>query len=49
MAREESKMDKFPGHPPEDYTGTIADWMVGLQKMGLWDGKEKDVRMIVYE
>lgn len=29
----------IPAIPPEDYTGTQADWMVGLQSMGLWDGE----------
>jgi len=28
----------FPGHPPEDYTGTVAEWVVKLQEYGLWDG-----------
>ena len=38
---EEKKVQKrnFPGHPPEDYKGSVAAWMVGLQEMGLWDGK----------
>jgi hypothetical protein len=29
----------LPAHPPEDYTGSIADWMVELQMRGLWDGQ----------
>lgn len=32
----------FPGHPPEDYTGSIADWMVELQSRGLWDGQDPE-------
>lgn len=30
---------KMPGHPPEDYTGSVSDWMVELRKRGLWNGK----------
>ena len=29
---------KMPGHPPEDYRGSVSDWMVALQERGLWDG-----------
>jgi hypothetical protein len=25
--------------PPEDYKGTVADWMVELQNRGIWDGQ----------
>lgn len=28
-----------PAIPPEGYAGTQADWMVGLQQRGLWDGQ----------
>lgn len=28
----------LPAYPPEDYKGSQADWMVGLQQRGLWDG-----------
>lgn len=31
--------DFMPGYPPEDYTGSQADWMVALQERGLWDGE----------
>lgn len=30
---------KVPAIPPEDYEGTVADWMVALQERGLWDGE----------
>lgn len=28
-------------HPilPDDYKGSVADWMVKLQERGLWDGE----------
>ncbi len=29
----------YPGHPPEDYTGTMADWTVALLEGGWWNGK----------
>lgn len=29
----------LPAHPPEDYTGSVADWMVELQTRGLWNGE----------
>lgn len=32
-------MDEIPAIPPNDYTGTQADWMTGLQSRGLWDGQ----------
>lgn len=25
--------------PPENYHGSVADWMVKLQERGLWDGE----------
>jgi len=28
-----------PAIPPQDYSGSQAGWMVGLQTRGLWDGK----------
>ena len=28
-----------PAIPPDDYKGTQADWMIGLQTKGLWDGE----------
>lgn len=31
--------ETLPAIPPEDYKGTQADWMVGLQQRGLWDGE----------
>lgn len=33
------KKDKLPAIPPEDYQGTISDWMVTLQNYGLWNGQ----------
>lgn len=30
--------NKIPAIPPEDYKGTIADWMISLEEEGLWDG-----------
>lgn len=32
------KGNKLPAIPPDDYKGTVADWMVQLQMRGLWDG-----------
>ncbi len=29
----------LPAIPPDDYEGTEADWMVGLQQRRLWSGK----------
>lgn len=29
----------LPAHPPEDYTGSVADWMIELQMRGWWDGE----------
>lgn len=29
----------YPAYPPEDYKGSQATWMVGLQERGLWDGE----------
>lgn len=29
----------IPAIPPEDYEGSQADWMIGLQTRGLWDGE----------
>lgn len=31
--------DMLPAIPPNDYKGSQADWMVGLQQRGLWDGE----------
>ena len=31
--------EKMPAIPPSDYKGSQADWMVGLQERGLWDGE----------
>lgn len=30
---------KVPAIPPSDYEGSQADWMIGLQQRGLWNGK----------
>ena len=30
--------DMIPAIPPEDYNGSIADWMIALQDRGRWDG-----------
>lgn len=27
-----------PAIPPEDYSGSIADWIVGLRELTGWDG-----------
>lgn len=29
----------LPAIPPEDYKGSIADWMIALQSRGLWNGQ----------
>lgn len=31
--------DKLPAIPPNDYRGTQAAWMLGLQERGLWNGE----------
>ena len=31
--------DQMPAIPPNDYTGTVADWLAELQTRGFWDGK----------
>lgn len=28
-----------PAIPPSDYKGSQADWMVGLQEQGFWNGQ----------
>lgn len=28
-----------PAIPPDDYKGSVADWMIGLQEIGAWDGQ----------
>ena len=33
---------KIPAIPPDDYKGSQADWMVGLQERGFWDGENPD-------
>lgn len=38
MAKRKRKR-KIPAIPPEDYKGSIADWMVQLQQRGLWNGE----------
>lgn len=45
MSKKIKKIDYekvMPGHPPEDYTGSQADWMIELQSRGLWDGENPD-------
>lgn len=29
----------FPGYPPDDYEGSVADWEFELNNRGFWDGK----------
>lgn len=31
--------DMLPAIPPEDYSGSQTDWLVGLQQMGRWNGE----------
>jgi len=33
----EEDMRTIPAIPPDDYSGTIADWTVALVERGLWD------------
>ena len=33
---------KLPAIPPEDYEGTLADWLTGLISRGLWDEKDPE-------
>lgn len=35
-----SENELIPAIPPEDYSGTIADWMVALVSRGLWDDSD---------
>lgn len=30
----------IPAIPPDDYEGTIADWMVALISRGIWDDSD---------
>lgn len=32
------KKHDYPAIPPNDYKGTVADWIVKLQERGWWDG-----------
>jgi hypothetical protein len=35
-----NKKDKMiPAFPPEDYKGSVGEWMAELQIRGLWDGE----------
>jgi hypothetical protein len=36
----EKAKDQIPAIPPNDYTGTVADWLTELQIRGFWDGKD---------
>lgn len=41
MKKKENKPKKdTPAIPPEDYSGSIADWHVALISRGLWNGYE---------
>lgn len=31
-----------PAIPPDDYQGSIADWMIALQTHGFWDGENPE-------
>lgn len=42
IEREMIAAGKFPAVPPNDYRGTQADWMIGLQERGWWDGKHPE-------
>jgi len=33
------KKEKVPAHPPEDYKGTQAGWLVSLNERGLENGQ----------
>jgi len=33
------KVEKIQAIPPDDYTGSQADWMIKLQERGLWNGE----------
>ena len=30
----------IPAIPPDDYKGSISDWMTALISRGLWDGED---------
>lgn len=38
-ARTLREENMLPGHPPEDYRGSIARWCVELMNRGLWNGE----------
>lgn len=40
MSRKRKRM--LPAIPPADYSGTLADWLVGLITRGLWDEKDPE-------
>jgi len=33
------KNKKIPAIPPEDYKGSVGDWMIALIERDLWDGQ----------
>lgn len=37
--RIKTRIKRVPAIPPEDYKGSVSDWMQKLQERGLWDGK----------
>ena len=39
MTNKPNSESKVPAIPPSDYDGSQADWMIGLQQRGLWNGK----------
>jgi len=38
MENKGRKKELLPAFPPEDYDGSVAQWMMALQERGLWDG-----------
>ncbi len=30
----------IPAIPPDDYRGSVSEWLIKLQERGLWDGED---------
>ena len=39
---EDGSHEMLPAIPPEDYSGSVADWMIALQSRGLWNGQSPE-------
>jgi hypothetical protein len=38
MSKKKNKTKLTPAIPPEDYKGSIGEWMAELHRRGLWNG-----------